>query len=191
MNIKELFQAMLIAVFWPFVMSTHAQAPRRDDTNWQAYNIGTDGHVFTLHSNPAYFPRHMCVGGSFTMIEGRAANNIARFNTDFWESLGQGVDGYVFAIATSFYPWNGVFVGGLFRNAFNPDGSTVPANNIAFWDNSQRKWFPVGHGVDEPVLTLALGGINGSMQLFAGAALSACFGQRSAARRRQLQPSRQ
>ncbi len=145
-----------------------AQTLPRDDDNWQPYRIGPDAEVYTLHTNLASFPFHMYVGGAFTNFEGRPANHIVRFNTEFWESLGGGVDGSVFAIAANLYPWNGVFVGGQFLNAINPDGSMVSANNIAFWDNSRRKWFPVGNGVDGPVLALAPGGIGASTQLFAG-----------------------
>ena len=157
--------AILFLITTGIVFKSFAQAPPRDDTNWLPYNIGTDGEVYTLHTNPAYFPLHMYAGGFFTTIEGRPANNIVRFNTEIWESLGRGVDGKVFAIATNLYPWNGVFVGGEFGNGINPDGSMVSANNIAFWDNSQKKWFPIGNGVDGPVLALALGGIGGATQL--------------------------
>ncbi|MGH7495380.1 MAG: hypothetical protein ACREOO_23735 [bacterium] len=71
-----------------FAMSVQAQTPPRDDANWKSYGVGTNAEVYTIHTNRL----HMYLGGAFTEFEGRPAQHVVHFNTEFWESLGGGVE---------------------------------------------------------------------------------------------------
>ncbi|HEX9092268.1 MAG TPA: hypothetical protein VF831_12305, partial [Anaerolineales bacterium] len=74
--------------------------------------------------------------GSFTTIDGVAANNIARWNGSSWNALstenGNGINGSVFAISVN--ADGQLFAGGDFTTA-----GVLPANHIARWDGSS--WF--------------------------------------------------
>ncbi len=119
---------------------------------------GAAGEVFALASDNRGYPASLYLGGSFTGVEGTPASNVARFDGTKWEALGGGVDGPVYAIAPVSYNQPGAFVGGAFSFAINPDGTPVRAINIAFWDHTQKRWFPVGFGLNGAVHALEVSG---------------------------------
>ncbi len=126
------FYKILILLLTCLSPQSFAQAPPRDDTNWQPYSIGPDAEVYTIHTNPTSFPLHMYVGGAFTNFEGRPANHIAHFNSEFWESLGGGYGGTT-----------QLFAGGNFTRAHN--GPAL--NHIGKFDLYTNTWEPLGDGV--------------------------------------------
>ncbi len=77
---------------------------------------------------------NLYVGGNFSTIGGLTVNGIAKWDGSEWSALGSGVDGIVFAIATS---GTNVYVGGTFNNA-----GGLPANKIAKWDGTN--WTSMG-----------------------------------------------
>ena len=66
------------------------------------------------------------IGGSFSSVDGVAANNIAQWDGTNWAALGSGVDGNVSALAVS---GGNIYVGGGFSMA---DGA--PADRVAVWN---------------------------------------------------------
>ena len=90
------------------------------------------------------------VGGRFDFAAGVRANNIARWNGEDWEPLGEGIGlngqgGPYDSISTVFAldAENGkAYVGGEFIRA----GGEL-ANRIAEWDESTRTWSPLGGGI--------------------------------------------
>lgn len=118
-----------------------AVVPSPQDVNW--INIlprETDDDIFALAADGD----RLYAGGAFTQIAGTVAEGIAVWSEDDgWEALedeaGQGIEGFVFAIAVS---GDNVYVGGQFERA---GGITV--NNLAVWNRSTRSWSAVGGGV--------------------------------------------
>jgi hypothetical protein len=90
------------------------------------------------------------VAGDFTMVNGVAANRVARWDGSQWHPLGSGMDATVYALAVS---GNTVYAGGNFATA-----GGVPARRVARWDGSQ--WHPMGMGANTVVLALAAEGGN-------------------------------
>ncbi|MEK7727486.1 MAG: hypothetical protein AAB354_03685, partial [candidate division KSB1 bacterium] len=146
-----------------------ANNARWDGMRWNDFiPYGAAGEVFVIVANEPAFPNALYVGGNFTNIEGTPASNIARFDGRSWDALGSGVNGPVYAIAPVSYNQPGAFVGGAFTFAINPDGSPVRASNIAFWDHTQKRWFPVGLGLNGVVYALEVSGYD----LYAGGAFT-------------------
>ncbi|MCG3119126.1 MAG: hypothetical protein ALAOOOJD_01457 [bacterium] len=146
-----------------------ANNARWDGQRWfDMVSFGATGEVFAVAADNNGLPSALYVGGNFTSIEGHPASNIARFDGTNWDALSNGVNGPVYAIASVSYNSPGVFVGGVFSLAINPDGSPVRVSNIAFWDHTQRRWFPVGNGLNGPVYALEVF----SYALYAGGAFT-------------------
>ncbi len=129
---------------------------------------GAAGEVFAIAADNRGYPASLYLGGSFTGVEGTPASNIARFDGTNWDALGGGVDGPVYAIAPVSHNQPGAFVGGAFSFAINPDGTPVRTTNIAFWDHTQKRWFPVGLGLNGAVYALEVSGYD----LYAGGAFT-------------------
>ncbi|MGH7452277.1 MAG: DUF4397 domain-containing protein, partial [bacterium] len=146
-----------------------ANNARWDGRRWlDMLAFGAAGEVFAVAADNQGFPGALYVGGNFTSVEGNPASNVARFDGTKWDVLGGGVNGPVHAIAPISFNQPGAFVGGTFSTAINPDGSTVSATNIAFWDHTQKRWLPVGSGLNGPVYALTVSGF----ELFAGGAFT-------------------
>lgn len=129
---------------------------------------GAAGEVFAISVDERTSASALYLGGSFTGVEGNPASNIARFDGANWDALGNGVDGPVYAIAPVSYNQPGAFIGGAFTTAINPDGGTVRVSNIAFWDHTQKRWLPVGEGLNGAVYALEISGY----ELYAGGAFT-------------------
>ncbi len=146
-----------------------ANNARWDGTRWfDMIAYGAAGEVFAISADEQSLPSALYVGGSFTSIESKPARNIARFDGTSWDVLGGGLNGPVHAIAPISYNQPGAFVGGAFTAAINPDGSTVSVSNIAFWDHTQKRWLPVGAGMNGVVYALEVF----SYALYAGGAFT-------------------
>ncbi len=88
------------------------------------------------------------VAGDFTMVNGVAANRVARWDGSQWHPLGSGMNATIHALAVS---GNNVYAGGNFETA-----GGVSARRVARWDGSQ--WHPMGTGANTVVLALAADG---------------------------------
>ncbi len=130
------------------------------------------GEIYAVASDDPVHSMHFYAGGLFAAIDGVAASNIARFDGAVWQALG-GVNGPVYAIQPVGAPQGlgipelGVFIGGEFSEAVNPDGSLVSVANLAFWSERQQRWFSIG-GFDGPVYALAYA----RSELYAGGAFT-------------------
>ncbi len=146
-----------------------ANNARWDGRRWlDLIAFGAAGEVFALAADDRGFPGALYVGGNFTSIEGHPASNVARFDGTNWDALGGGVNGPVHAIVPISFNQPGAFVGGAFSTAINPDGSTVSVSNIAFWDHTQKRWLPVGGGLNSVVYAMEVSGY----ELYAGGAFT-------------------
>ncbi|MCI0691989.1 T9SS type A sorting domain-containing protein [candidate division KSB1 bacterium] len=146
-----------------------ANNARWDGRRWlDLIAAGAAGEVFAIAADDQGFPGALYLGGSFTSVEGNPASNVARFDGTNWDVLGAGVNGPVHAIAPISFNQPGAFVGGAFSTAINPDGSTVSVSNIAFWDHNQKRWLPVGSGLNGAVYALEVSGY----ELYAGGAFT-------------------
>lgn len=101
--------------------------------------------VFDDGSGPAVY-----AGGNFTSAGGVLANRIAKWDGITWSPLGDGLDGWVQALAV-FNDGSGsgpaLYAGGGFTTA-----GGVPASYIAKWDGST--WSAVGKGMNSWVYAL-------------------------------------
>ncbi len=124
---------------------------------WETFPLpGTDGIVSTVVLNED--GSGYVIGGNFTYVEGKKVNHLAQWDRvgKVWTTFGNGVNGFVGAIAL----YNGaMYVGGVFSEAYNADGSVVEVNNIVRWENGQ--WYPIGDGVSGRVYTIAVDSLGG------------------------------
>lgn len=124
---------------------------------------GTNGTVSAI----AVSGSDVYVGGAFTVADGVAANNIAKWNGSSWSALGTGVDGTVLAIAIS---GSDVYVGG---GGINFAGG-VQVSGVAKWDGSS--WSALGTGVVGIVAAIAVSGshvyVGGGFNSAGGVAVS-------------------
>jgi photosystem II stability/assembly factor-like uncharacterized protein len=114
------------------------------DTLWSDVGGGITGinaQVYALASDS----EGVIAGGSFTSAGGKSAGSIARWTGSGWEALGKGVNGTVSAVAPG-TPGT-VYAGGNFTTATDSDGTVVPANALASFSSSNRRWSAVGGGV--------------------------------------------
>ena len=130
---------------------------RWDGSVWSNLSEGTSNGITSppVNENPsgvfalAFFGDQLYVGGVFTEVVGRPANNIARWSGSAWTTVGGepglGVDDEVLAMSAN---GSALYVGGEFRQA---GGQT--ANHIAAWNGSA--WQGLADGTDAPVRTVA------------------------------------
>jgi hypothetical protein len=76
-------------------------------------------------------------GGQFSEAGGQSSQSVASWNGSVWESLGGGINGSVYALAT--------YQGDLIAAGNFGQAGGVPVNNIARWDGEQ--WFPLSSGI--------------------------------------------
>ncbi|HEX6813103.1 MAG TPA: hypothetical protein VF384_15885 [Planctomycetota bacterium] len=98
-------------------------------------NPGTAGTIRALATLPG---GDEIAGGSFTMLGGVPAANVARRAGGAWAALGSGTNGTVLSLAV--LPSGDLVAGGTFTVA-----GGVPANGIARWNGTA--WAPLGTGV--------------------------------------------
>jgi len=87
-------------------------------------------------------------GGLFDRIAGQPTGNIAVWNGARWESLGDGVNGSVYTLATH---GSRLYVGGSFTQA---DG--MAASSLAQYNSDTGRWSALGGGVNGVVYALAV-----------------------------------
>ncbi len=106
------------------------------------------------------------VGGTFTELDTLPLSRVAMWNGTAWQALGDisaltsnGVDNNVNAVVVDSN--DNVYVGGLFVQARNNAGSTVPTSRVAMWNGTT--WSALGdpttvndNGVNNAVQALAL-----------------------------------
>lgn len=79
---------------------------------------------------------NLYVGGNFTSAGILPAKNVARWDGRRWHPLGEGVDGYVYALA--------LFDGKLYAGGDFTQAGSVAVNGLAVWDGIN--WSAVGYG---------------------------------------------
>lgn len=93
------------------------------------------------------YNRELYLGGSFSSIEGVAANKIAKWDGLNWSAVGTGISNAAGMSVNDLYVYNGeLYVGGFFNTA-----GGISANNIAKWN-----------GVNWSSLSVGLASSNGS-----------------------------
>lgn len=112
---------------------------------WNGAQWNTIGQVYgnplTIVYDMAFVGNYLYIAGSFTNVNGVAANGLARWDGANWSSVGF-TGGTAGALAVS---GNNLYVAGLFTNTA-ADGSI--ATNIASWDGSA--WHELGGGLGLP-----------------------------------------
>jgi trimeric autotransporter adhesin len=130
----------LLLLFLLLITNSHfLEAQSRQATSaWDSrfWLAGFAGEVFATASTGSGL---LYAGGSFGAVDGRLCQNLAIWNDSLWLPLAGGVNGPVYAIATS---GDSVFAGGRFTLA----GQTV-VRNIALWDGAA--WRDLGGGIGD------------------------------------------
>jgi hypothetical protein len=124
---------------------------RWDGAQWLPLSTGRGtggqlGQVWALSVISTSAGDELFAGGAFTSVGTLPASSIARWSGGAWTSLGSGIDGNVYALASSANgPGGGpeLYAGGVFGLA---GGAT--ANCLARWDGSG--WSAVGGGLASP-----------------------------------------
>jgi len=120
-----------------------ANVARWDGQRWSPLAEGVSGGVnaFALFAAEDDARARLYTAGAFTDAAGVYANFIAHWDGRRWSTLGDGISGTVFALATFDEE---LYAGGRFTSI-----GGVAANHIARWDG--QRWRPVGEGLDAPV----------------------------------------
>jgi len=123
----------------------HRKIVRWDGIEWSNLRTGIShgdpDAVYTLTP----FGGMLTAGGSFRFAGGVPANNIAAWDGEYWDNLGQGANDKV--LASGLYD-NKLVAAGKFTEA-----GGIPANRIALWNGSS--WAAVGSGVDGDINAVA------------------------------------
>lgn len=110
-----------------------------DGFQWET--LGTfKGSVPTVIYSLTFFGNTLYAGGTFTNVNGVAANGLAAWNGSSWSSVG--FSGVALTLAAS---GNNLYVGGVFTNR---DNSGVVMTNVGYWDGSA--WHAMGGGLGVP-----------------------------------------
>lgn len=149
--------------------------PTCDELAWLPTFGGEPGMNYRVHcqivfddglgGGPALY-----AGGSFTSAAGVTANRIAKWNprAGTWSPLGSGLNDPVIALAIFDDGFGGgpaLYAGGYFTTA-----GGVTANRIAKWNPVSGTWSPLGSGLNDIVLSIAVfdDGSDGGPALYAG-----------------------
>ena len=87
---------------------------------------GTDGRINVMKT----VGDKLYMGGDFSSVDGVTANSIIAWDGNQWETLGEGVEGVIFAMEAT--PQGQLIIGGNF--ILNSDSGS---SNIAIWDGSE------------------------------------------------------
>tara|TARA_R110002072_G_scaffold302499_1_gene485935 strand:+ start:109625 stop:112060 length:2436 start_codon:yes stop_codon:yes gene_type:complete len=146
------FQSMAVGNGYVFVGGTlipeagdYASVYGFDGTTWSQLGSPSNGLVTKVAGAAG---RASYAGGSFSSIDGVAANNVAFFDGASWHALGNGVNGEVREIEMA--PDGAVVVTGEFTTA-----GGVPANLIARWNGIS--WSTLGNGLVSLPRDIAVG----------------------------------
>ncbi len=117
---------------------------RWDGSNWSSIRPGTGGSVLSIVTTTNGLRYAV---GSFTSIEGVAANRVAVRVNGAWQPLAGGADAAVHAVLP--LPNGDVVIGGAFTSV-----GGVPCQRIARWNGAV--WSPIGAGLSGTVRSLAV-----------------------------------
>jgi hypothetical protein len=123
-----------------------------DGAGWHALGHGltqfdtgdTPGKIYAMDTDAA---GRVYVGGSLKTAGGKPVNNVALWDGQSWQPLGEGVDGDVRALVAV---GDDVYVAGTFTKAGN-----VAANRVARWNRVSGQWSALGSGINDNVYALA------------------------------------
>lgn len=140
---------------------------RWDGSAWHSLDLGLSGSVYAIAFDSA---GNLYAGGqiqgtcsnSFCGGIGTAFSNLAKWNGTAWSGVGDGVDGYVNALAVD--TGDNVYIGGNFTHVCTPScGSGTVVNHVAKWNGSALSG--LSFGLNDQVYALAL---DNSGNLYAG-----------------------
>jgi len=120
---------------------------------WESLTNSLNGNILAVvidSSNNVY------VGGSFSLINGVAANYVAKWDGTTWSPLGSGLNNQVLTLAIDSN--NNLYAGGFFTQA-----GGIPANYVARWNGTS--WSSLSSGTPSYVQTLSA---DPSNNLYAG-----------------------
>ncbi len=116
---------------------------RWDGTNWNRFGTGMSGGSWQFVDALEVLDNgDLIAAGLFSVVDGVAANSIARWDGTTWHPLGTGVSSQVHAVEA--LPNGDLIVGGSFTTA-----GGVSADRIARWDGTT--WSPLGAGLNNRV----------------------------------------
>jgi hypothetical protein len=111
-----------------------------DGGQWSTIGTITNSSGGAAVYDLAFVGNELYAAGSFTQINGVAANGLAQWNGTSWAAVS--FQGTAMSLAVS---GNDLYVGGLFTNL---DGGGVVMTNIGMWDGSA--WHALGNGLGVP-----------------------------------------
>ncbi|MBI4787155.1 MAG: hypothetical protein HY782_08935 [Chloroflexi bacterium] len=149
-------------------------------SNWSQVGNGTGNTVMAL----AAIGTDIYAGGNFTNAFNPGGGNvgalyIAKWNGSNWATLGNGLNNWVWALASS---GSSLYAGGDLTSANNTGGS-VTVNHIAKWDGTN--WSALGSGTNTAVFAVAAHGST----LYAGGTFTTAGGKPSSRIGRWMPPN--
>lgn len=129
------------------------------DLDWSGIQAGAQGPIPFGASVSAVAPN----GDVYIAAKvGSSDIIIAHWDGSSWVVLGERLSGFIPFVRALAVDVNGnVYVGGTFEEAYNGAGQPpVATSNIARWDALTEQWGPLGQGVNDDVLSLAIDGDN-------------------------------
>ncbi len=144
------------------------------NNGWAPLANGTNGNVFALGTfdDGLGAGEALYAGGNFSKAGSVEASRIAKWDGENWSPLGEGIDGFIEALAV-FDDGSGpaLYVGGYFDTA-----GGASANSIARWDG--ETWSPLGAGIDGLVRVMIVfdDGLGGGPALYVAGGIASAGG---------------
>ncbi len=137
-----------------FAGGTYARGIARwNGTAWSPLGTAIQNGTGSVFALAALSPSVIYVGGSFTSVADStgssiSANRVAKWDssTNTWSPLGtstqNGANNAVRALSA--LSATEIYVGGQFTTVSDSTGSGMSARNVARWDSTTSRWFPLG-----------------------------------------------
>ena len=158
-------EALYIAGYFHSVdgLLTHGVA-RWNGSSWESIgSVNQTGYVLALGVHIEAGEPRLYIGGTFSLIGGVNARNLAYWNGEGWFSAGVVTAGPALIPSVRSFLSDGgaLYIGGFFTRV-----GGVSADNVARWDGTS--WSALGAGVPSSVQALIHSDVDGTQSLYAG-----------------------
>lgn len=113
------------------------------------YGCNSESPTGIINGNNQLPKDSILIGGNFTITANQSIKNIALWNGNNWNALGNGISGRNADVESMTFYKGELYVGGFIDSA-----GGIPAQNIAKWNG--EKWSAVGSGINGRVTSLVV-----------------------------------